>query len=264
VPPIICEDEEATNFEEEGECIYPPVDICPNIDGIQETIPDWYILDWDDCILEPDPEICIYDPTLLEDDEDCVPPIDLCPNRSGYQSAIPPWFTTDENGHCVEMVCPYDEELYYNDLDCVEPDPEICEEEDATNFEEEWDCIYDEEPPIPPLGGWGWWWGGWGLTQDYCPEWDFSGSYYDRECGEAPTTEDETDDMPTELLETGPIDPPTDTPPTQEYDLPKELLTTGAKSHTTMLYLLLAMMLIVSILSTTVLLDKKPTIDKII
>lgn len=30
------------------------------------------------------------------------------------------------------------------------------------------------------------WWGGWWSTTDYCPDGDFSDSYYDRECGSAP------------------------------------------------------------------------------
>jgi len=232
----------------------------------------------------------------------CDIPLDLCPNRSGNQSSLPPWFIIDdETGYCTEFicedplannigdyfscsyaVCPYNDAILINDPSCIDPDleicvydptlleddedcipPVICEDEEADNFEEEWECTYTE-PPTPPSGWWGWW-GGWGwgsLTTDDCPDGDFSSSYYDGECGILPPTPTST---PIELLETGPTPPtPTDTPPIDDNDLPKTLLTTGAKSPTTMLYMILTLLLLASTVSTRVLLTKTPLRDEII
>lgn len=35
----------------------------------------------------------------------------------------------------------------------------------------------------------GGWWGGWSLSKDYCPGWDYSKSYYDKTCGKKPATQ---------------------------------------------------------------------------
>jgi len=61
-----------------------------------------------------------------------------------------------------------------------------CTDSDANNYDEEANtdngsCTY----PQPTQSSWGGWWG-W-LTMDYCPDGDFSGSYYDGSCGPAMT-----------------------------------------------------------------------------
>lgn len=59
----------------------PPVDVCPNLDGLQESIPDGYILQEGNCVLPP-------------------PPVDVCPNLDGAQETLPEGYVL-EDGNCV-------------------------------------------------------------------------------------------------------------------------------------------------------------------
>jgi LPXTG-motif cell wall-anchored protein len=43
----------AWRFVYGGECEETPVDVCPNIDGVQESVPEGHILDDDECLLIP-------------------------------------------------------------------------------------------------------------------------------------------------------------------------------------------------------------------
>jgi len=65
--------------------------------------------------------------------------------------------------------------------------------------------IYNFTPPSQ-ASGWGGWWA-WSLAVDYCPDGDFSGSYYDGECGEKTdldktTSDDEVEKEDTEERQT--------------------------------------------------------------
>jgi hypothetical protein len=61
----------------------PPADVCPNIDGHQETVPDGYELVDGDCV------------------EASTPPSDVCANIDGIQETIPEGMVDDGNGNCV-------------------------------------------------------------------------------------------------------------------------------------------------------------------
>jgi hypothetical protein len=60
-----------------------PDDLCPNIEGIQETIPEGLVKNDAGHCVEPEPE-------------------DVCPNIDGIQETVPAGFVKDEAGNCVE------------------------------------------------------------------------------------------------------------------------------------------------------------------
>lgn len=62
----------------------PPVDVCPNLEGAQATVPDGYTLSEGNCI-----------PDVVEET-----PIDLCPNIEGDQGVVPDGMSLIE-GSCV-------------------------------------------------------------------------------------------------------------------------------------------------------------------
>ena len=69
-----------------GDTVPVAVDICPNIPGNQETVPDGFSIIDGNCVV-PVPPV----------------PIDLCPNLPGNQETIPDGFTL-KNGNCVVPV----------------------------------------------------------------------------------------------------------------------------------------------------------------
>lgn len=72
----------------------PPVDVCPNLDGIQTEIPAGMELD---------------------EAGNCVPvtpPVDLCPNLDGIQTAIPEGMKVDKDGNCVPLTDPFGLDVY--------------------------------------------------------------------------------------------------------------------------------------------------------
>lgn len=82
------------NWDTEGQAIYnngcvvpppPPVDMCPNLEGTQEEVPEGYEIVEDDCVLIP------------------PPPVDVCPNLEGDQSEVPEGYELTEVG-CTEIV----------------------------------------------------------------------------------------------------------------------------------------------------------------
>ena len=94
-----------TNSDDSSE-VDPLVDFCPNINGIQTTIPDGYILQDGQCIIPP-------------------PEVDACPNISGIQIEIPDGYVL-KNGQCI--VLPIEEETCPPGTtgtfpDCVFPSP---------------------------------------------------------------------------------------------------------------------------------------------
>ena len=70
-----------------GDCVTPPppvVDVCNNIAGDQETIPAGYYRDSNgDCYVQP------------------TPPVDVCPNLFGVQAIVPSSLIVDANGNCI-------------------------------------------------------------------------------------------------------------------------------------------------------------------
>ncbi|MEO5690689.1 MAG: ATP-binding protein [Candidatus Saccharimonadales bacterium] len=70
-----------------GDCVNPlppVVDVCNNIAGDQTTIPVGYFRDVDgNCFIQP------------------TPPVDVCPNIFGLQATVPSSLIVDENGNCI-------------------------------------------------------------------------------------------------------------------------------------------------------------------
>jgi uncharacterized repeat protein (TIGR01451 family) len=78
----------------QGNCVQPPppVDVCPNLEGNQQTVPDGYELVDGHCVLIP------------------PPPTDVCPNLDGVQETVPYGYKL-VYGKCVKKhhkkdVCP--------------------------------------------------------------------------------------------------------------------------------------------------------------
>jgi signal transduction histidine kinase len=73
-----------------GNCVTPAppiVDVCNNLPGNQETIPVGYYRDGNgDCFVQPTPP---------------APPIDVCPNLFGIQAVVPSSLIVDGNGNCI-------------------------------------------------------------------------------------------------------------------------------------------------------------------
>jgi uncharacterized repeat protein (TIGR01451 family) len=77
--------------DEQGNCVPPPpVDVCPNLDGVQEHVPDGYHVVDGQCVVIP-------------------PPVDVCPNLEGNQATVPDGYVL-KNGKCKKVhppdVCP--------------------------------------------------------------------------------------------------------------------------------------------------------------
>ena len=90
----------------------PPRDVCPNIPGNQEVIPEGMIKDQDgNCIPPPPVDVCLNLDGIQEtvpegwtvtDEGRCIPPPrDVCPNIDGLQEEVPSGMTVDEQGNCV-------------------------------------------------------------------------------------------------------------------------------------------------------------------
>lgn len=105
--------------------VFEMIDICPNITGIQDLIPDGYELnDSNECV-PPPVDLCLnidgFQATLpmgygIDTDGDCK--IDVCLNISGIQSIIPDNYEYDQDGDCV----PHDECLNIEDAQNLIPD----------------------------------------------------------------------------------------------------------------------------------------------
>lgn len=76
---------EFVNFRVKVNCPVVPVDVCPNIPGVQETVPAGLVKDsYGNCVEKPKK--------------------DVCPNIDGIQATIPEGFEKDANGNCVKKV----------------------------------------------------------------------------------------------------------------------------------------------------------------
>lgn len=74
--------------DQNGNCYTPappPADVCGNIDGTQESIPEGYYRD-------SDSGNCYKQPT---------PPVDVCPNLAGDQESVPAGYINSGDGSCV-------------------------------------------------------------------------------------------------------------------------------------------------------------------
>jgi len=95
-----------------------PEDVCPNIEGVQETVPESKELDDEGNCVELEPE-------------------DVCPNIDGVQETIPGGMFQNDEGNCVE------------------PEPEAvlgCIDEAATNYnseatQDDGTCVYPDTTP---------------------------------------------------------------------------------------------------------------------
>ena len=111
-------------LDSEGNCVPitpPPTDVCPNLEGNQETVPDGMQLDKKgDCVPIP------------------PPPTDICPNLEGNQETVPDGMQLDKKGDCVPIpppptdICPN-----------IEGNQETIPE--GMQLDKKGDCV-----PIPP------------------------------------------------------------------------------------------------------------------
>lgn len=62
----------------------PPTDVCPNIAGVQASVPAGMVKDASGNCVTPPP-----------------PPTDDCPNIDGYQATVPGGMIKDESGNCI-------------------------------------------------------------------------------------------------------------------------------------------------------------------
>lgn len=90
----------------------PPVDVCPNIEGNQASVPEGMELDEQgNCVPIPPP-----------------PPVDVCPNIEGNQASVPEGMELDEQGNCVLIPPPPPDNNYQLNLShiaCVDDQVEI-------------------------------------------------------------------------------------------------------------------------------------------
>ena len=131
IPPFVYKGQTySQNWNATGQEIYangcrpktppPPVDVCPNIDGVQTSVPPGMIVDErGKCVTPPPPvDVCpniegvqtSVPPGMVKDASgNCVtPPVDVCPNIAGVQTSVPPGMVKDASGNCVTPPPPVD------------------------------------------------------------------------------------------------------------------------------------------------------------
>jgi hypothetical protein len=91
-------------IDEKGNCVTPPIDVCPNIEGNQSEVPEGMIIDDEGNCVTPPP-----------------PPTDVCPNIEGNQDKVPDGMIIDEKGNCVKKPKPVKKPVVY-----VCPGPKPC------------------------------------------------------------------------------------------------------------------------------------------
>jgi uncharacterized repeat protein (TIGR01451 family) len=164
-----------------------PDDACPNLNGVQETVPDGYVKDErGNCVQPPPPvDVCPNlqgnQPTVPEGyqlaDGQCVlippPPTDVCPNLDGVQETVPYGYKLVD-GTCVKKhhtkdVCPNLEgkqtevpdgyEIVDGQCVPVPPPPtDLCPNVEGNQSEvpagmvkdEQGNCVKPATPPPPP------------------------------------------------------------------------------------------------------------------
>jgi hypothetical protein len=78
----------------------PPTDVCPNLEGNQEEVPEGLIVDDQGNCVEP-PDVCPDKPGNQTNPDECPPPTDVCPNLDGVQESVPDGKVKDDQGNCV-------------------------------------------------------------------------------------------------------------------------------------------------------------------
>ena len=73
----------------------PPVDVCPNIDGVQETVPDGYLVNNDGNCYIPETSTTTTTTTTTTS-----PPVDMCLNIDGVQETVPDGYLVNNDGFC--------------------------------------------------------------------------------------------------------------------------------------------------------------------
>jgi hypothetical protein len=90
--------------------VYAVTDVCPNISGIQTSIPSGMALDTNGDCVTPSADVCpnisgtqtTTPPGMIIDSNgNCVLPSDVCPNISGVQTSVPSGMVINGSGNCV-------------------------------------------------------------------------------------------------------------------------------------------------------------------
>jgi len=94
----------------------PPTDVCPNIEGIQTSVPEGDVVNADgDCVAAPPADVCpniegvqtsVPVGDIVDTNGNCVPQptttaTDVCPNIDGAQATVPAGDIVDASGNCV-------------------------------------------------------------------------------------------------------------------------------------------------------------------
>jgi len=99
-----------TNFtiDDNGGCNPPPIDVCSNIGGMQIVMPSGYLADTNgECQIDSCQNIdglqqTIPDGYEVDNSGNCSPiPVDICKNIDGMQQSLPDDMEFDVNGGCV-------------------------------------------------------------------------------------------------------------------------------------------------------------------
>jgi hypothetical protein len=89
----------------DGECL---PDVCPNLDGFQQEMPDGYELVDGECLPDVCPNLDGFQQEMPDGyelvDGECLP--DVCPNINGFQPEVPDGYVMNDRGRCVVDVCP--------------------------------------------------------------------------------------------------------------------------------------------------------------
>jgi hypothetical protein len=89
--------------------IYELQDICNNIDGIQQTVPDAYASDDTGMCLPPPIDLCVNiddmqailpDGFMLNEAGECID-VDVCHNLADTQLAVPDYYAADDTRYCT-------------------------------------------------------------------------------------------------------------------------------------------------------------------
>ncbi len=96
-------------IDQSGNCVTPPpVDVCPNIEGIQQDVPVGYLVDdshecqRDVCDTIPGLQIAMPITHELIDGQ-CVER-DVCPNMTGVQLTVPSGYKLDDSGCVLDLL----------------------------------------------------------------------------------------------------------------------------------------------------------------
>lgn len=97
----------------------PPVDVCPNIEGDQATVPPGLVKDDAGNCVQPPTDVCPnipgnqaeVPPGMVLHDGQCItlgppPEGDVCDNLPGVQQVVPQGYVSDGHGNCIKPVIP--------------------------------------------------------------------------------------------------------------------------------------------------------------